>query len=244
MSNNNIVEITGNIFNSKCQTIVNTVNCYGVMGKGLALEFRLRYEQMYFQYKLFCEQGKIKPGILFLYNKSIPWVLNFPTKLHWKDPSKLEYIELGLEILLHTYEKKEIKSIAFPRLGTLNGGLLWGDVKNIMYEYLLRMDKMERIEIYHPSEYIDDLIIKDLERSIEEKGVDAFSKATKVSKAKILFLRELLINEKDFISPARLLSVKGLGERSVEKIIRYIINEKNDMIVSENNSVEQLKLLL
>ena len=85
-----IKEIKGNIFNSKCQALVNTVNCVGVMGKGIALECKLRFPGMFEKYKEFCDTKKIRPGILQLWKNSKPWVLNFPTKMHWKDPSKIE----------------------------------------------------------------------------------------------------------------------------------------------------------
>lgn len=154
-----IIEIQGDIFESKLQTIVNTVNCYGVMGKGIALEFRKRYPDMFEVYKKQCEDKLIKPGILYLYKKSTPWILNFPTKNHWRYPSKLEYIKIGLEKFSKTYEAKKIKSIAFPQLGTHNGGLNWHDVRKIMYEYLLPLDDLE-VEIYHYIRNEDKIIHK------------------------------------------------------------------------------------
>ena len=89
---NNIKIVRGNIFNTKAQTIVNTVNCVGVMGKGIALVFKLRYPLMFDIYKGFCKSKQIGIGKLWLYKgePEEPWVLNFPTKFHWKYPSKLE----------------------------------------------------------------------------------------------------------------------------------------------------------
>ena len=94
-----IKHINGNIFNSKCQTIVNTVNCVGVMGKGIALVHKLRYPKMYEEYKIHCKSKLIKTGTLWLYTKQekAPWILSFPTKFHWKYPSKMEWIEQGLQ---------------------------------------------------------------------------------------------------------------------------------------------------
>ena len=93
----NITIINGNIFNTKAQTIVNTVNCVGVMGKGIALVFKLRYPAMFDIYQDFCKQGLIGIGKLWIYKGDArdPWVLNFPTKTHWKLPSEYEYIEKG-----------------------------------------------------------------------------------------------------------------------------------------------------
>ena len=143
-----IKEITGNIFDSKCQTIVNTVNCMGVMGKGIALEYKKRFPQMYEQYKQFCDNGDIKPGYLWLWTKSTPWVLNFPTKQHWRYPSRIEYIEIGMKKFSEKYKKKNIVSIAFPEIGASLGGLRWEDVKKVMYKYLEPLQDL-KVEIYH-----------------------------------------------------------------------------------------------
>lgn len=114
----------GNIFESPAQTIVNTVNCKGVMGKGLALKFRKKYPEMYKEYRRACDQGKLKPGILLPPYKAseLRWILNFPTKNHWRFKSKLEYIESGLIYFSEKYKEWGINSIAFPRLGCQLGG--------------------------------------------------------------------------------------------------------------------------
>ena len=104
-----IKKIKGNIFNTSCQTLVNTVNCIGVMGKGIALECKLRFPPMFEKYKEYCEKKLIKPGSLQLWKESRPWILNFPTKLHWKDPSKIEYLEKGLEKFQKEYSNKKAK---------------------------------------------------------------------------------------------------------------------------------------
>ena len=135
----NITIVRGNIFNTKAQTIVNTVNCVGVMGKGIALVFKLRYPFMFDIYKGFCKSKHIGIGKLWLYKgePGEPWVLNFPTKFHWKYPSKIEYIELGLEKFVASYKEKGITSIAFPMLGTNNGGLSKEDIESYTGEKVL-----------------------------------------------------------------------------------------------------------
>ena len=130
-------EISGNIFNSSCQTIVNTVNCVGVMGKGIAIEYKLRYPDMFDTYFKLCERKLLKPGLLQLWTKSNPWILNFPTKFHWKYPSKLEYVELGLEKFHNIYLEKKISSIAFPLLGVNSGGLDQNSVVDLMTSTVL-----------------------------------------------------------------------------------------------------------
>jgi O-acetyl-ADP-ribose deacetylase (regulator of RNase III) len=131
-----MVTITsGNLFESKTQTLVNTVNCVGVMGKGIALEFKKRYPDMFTKYKTICDKGLLKTGNLWLY-KSDKWILNFPTKQHWKNDSKIEYLVAGLDKFISTYKEKGITSISFPLLGASNGGLDPVLVKELMVSKL------------------------------------------------------------------------------------------------------------
>lgn len=128
--------IEGDIFNSPAQVIVNTVNTVGVMGKGLALSFKNKYPQMFESYKKVCDKKLLKTGKLLLYYSPDHWILSFPTKEHWRNPSRLEYIEAGLIKFTNCYAQKNITSIAFPKLGCGNGELNWDDVKPIMEKYL------------------------------------------------------------------------------------------------------------
>lgn len=143
-----IVKI-GNMFESKCSTIVNTVNCVGVMGKGIALEFKKRYPAMYYDYVEKCDTGQVKPGKPFVYqNSDGTKILNFPTKDHWRSPSRLSYVIDGLDWFVENYESYGINSIAFPPLGCGNGGLTWSIVGPIMYSKLCNLPI--NIEIYAP----------------------------------------------------------------------------------------------
>lgn len=150
---NNVTIVNGNIFNTNAQTIVNTVNCVGVMGKGIALVFKLRYPQMFDIYHQYCAEHLIEIGKLWLYKgeDNAPWVLNFPTKTHWKLPSEYVYIEEGLRKFLATYKEKGITSIAFPLLGASNGGLNQDIVLDIMYKYLKECDIPVEIYQYDPN---------------------------------------------------------------------------------------------
>jgi O-acetyl-ADP-ribose deacetylase (regulator of RNase III) len=144
-----IVYKQGDLFNSNAQTIVNTVNCVGVMGKGIALTLKKKYPDMFKKYKDICDKKLLTPGKLYLYKKETPWILNFPTKDHWRNSSKIEYIEEGLIKFINTYKEKGITSIAFPLLGCANGGLNWDfQVKPIMEQYLSNLDITVEIWIY------------------------------------------------------------------------------------------------
>lgn len=132
-----ITYVRTNIFESRADVLVNTVNTVGVMGKGLAKEFKRIYPEMFESYQKFCEDGRLSVGKLQLYKTNNKWILNFPTKANWRSPSKLAYIEQGLQKFVTHYERLGIKSIAFPMLGCGNGGLSWEDeVKPLMEEYL------------------------------------------------------------------------------------------------------------
>lgn len=124
------------LFESSAQTLVNTVNCVGVMGKGIALAFKQREPQMFAAYKKICDQKLLTPGKLWLWRGNDHLTLNFPTKVHWKNPSKLEWIESGLRKFVESYKSLGITEISFPRLGCGNGGLDWDDVKPLMERYL------------------------------------------------------------------------------------------------------------
>ena len=138
----------GDLFESNCTTLVNTINCVGVMGKGIALEFKKRFPEMYNDYVAKCKLGKVNVGIPYLFVTEDKNILNFPTKLHWRSPSQLSYIIDGLDWFVENYEILGIKSIAFAPLGCGNGGLSWEIVGPLMYQKL--KDLPIDIEIYAP----------------------------------------------------------------------------------------------
>lgn len=141
--------VSGNLLDSDAQTLVNTVNCVGAMGKGIALEFRKRFPAMYADYAAKCRAGQVVLGRPYLYQPLFPpYVLNFPTKGHWRSPSRLADIEAGLDWLTRHYEEWGITSLAVPALGCGNGGLEWSAVEPVLYRYL---DKLTiPIELYPP----------------------------------------------------------------------------------------------
>ena len=140
---------TGNIFETECSTIVNAVNCVGVMGKGIALEFKKRYPDMFNEYVKLCRDGQVEPNKPYVYfDKSGIKILNFPTKNHWRTKSKLSYIVDGLDWFVENYLGYGIESIAFPALGCGNGGLSWKEVYSTMNEKLKPLPIY--IEIYSP----------------------------------------------------------------------------------------------
>ncbi len=141
--------LVGDIFQSKAHTIVNTVNCVGVMGKGIALEFKKRYPDMYEDYLVRCKRGEVRLGEPYIYVRDeTPWILNFPTKYHWRALAKSEDIIRGLEYLLSKYKSWGIKSIAIPPLGAGLGQLEWRIIGPVLYSFLSKMEIP--VELYAP----------------------------------------------------------------------------------------------
>ena len=132
-----ILYVQGDLFQSPAQVLVNTVNTVGVMGKGVALQFKRHFPEMFAKYSELCEKGDFNVGSLWLYKTPNKWVLNFPTKRHWRQPSRIEYVESGIKKFVETYSSMGIHSIAFPPLGCGNGQLDFrSQVQPLMEKYL------------------------------------------------------------------------------------------------------------
>src|SRR3954470_5321699 len=115
------IEPNQTVFEVPVQTIVNAVNCDGFMGKGLASEIKRRFPAVFTKYRRSCERGEIQIGKLQLVKTDRQWVVNFPTKDHWRGKSRVSYIEAGLKNFKATYKRRGITSAAFPALGCGNG---------------------------------------------------------------------------------------------------------------------------
>lgn len=146
----------GDMFDEPTEAIVNTVNCVGVMGKGVALEFKRRWPENFRAYKRLCDSGDLSPGKLFVFENGVlvgegyhRYLINFPTKLHWRAHSKLEFIEKGLDDLVRQVERLGIKSVALPPLGCGNGGLEWSDVRPIIVRKLAPLSDV-RFVVFAP----------------------------------------------------------------------------------------------
>lgn len=139
----------GDLFKSHAQTLVNTVNCVGVMGKGVALGFKKRFPAMFADYEARCRRGEVQLGRPYLYRRdTLPWVLNFPTKHHWRSVSRLTDIVEGLEYLEANHKAWGITSLAVPPLGCGNGQLDWEVVGPTLYRHLRRLEVP--VDLYAP----------------------------------------------------------------------------------------------
>ncbi|GAB4208018.1 MAG: macro domain-containing protein [Roseiflexaceae bacterium] len=128
-----IAHITGNLLEADVEALVNTVNTVGVMGKGIALQFRQAYPENYQIYQAACKRGEVVPGKMLVYEtnrlENPKYIINFPTKRHWKQKSQIQDIDAGLVSLVAEVRARNIHSIALPPLGCGNGGLEWNDVR-------------------------------------------------------------------------------------------------------------------
>ena len=150
----------GNIIDSDADALVNTVNCEGFMGKGIAYQFKLRYPVNNQEYIEACRNGKFYIGTVLAIKEENKVIINFPTKDKWRNPSKYEYIETGLDALIKILPDLNIDSIAIPPLGCGNGGLEWPKVRNILTEKLKPFENFIDITLYEPSHYYNNKVIK------------------------------------------------------------------------------------
>jgi len=220
-----IKKIKGNIFNTNCQTLVNTVNCIGVMGRGMALECKLRFPEMFIKYKDSCDKKLFKPGYLQIYKNSKPWILNFPTKIHWKDPSKIEYLEEGLKKFQDEYLNKNISSIAFPLLGASLGGLSEELVYETMTKYLEPLNNID-IEIYEYDYMVSDNLFDIFYNKVSEFTVDDYKLVLKLNKTAAENLKNA-IDGKSVKSMLGIQDVPQIGTKAIESIHNFIRDDKD-----------------
>ncbi|EOU1754765.1 macro domain-containing protein [Clostridium perfringens] len=240
-----ITYLDGTVFNAPAKTYVNTVNCAGIMGAGIALEFKLRYPEMFNDYVNKCQLKQMKVGIprIFEYNEDV-WIMNFPTKGHWRYPSKMIWIEEGLKYFVENYKKRNIESIAFPKLGTSNGGLEWKEVKVLMDKYLGDLD----IDVYICLDEKDEAegTEKEMLDKLNNVNINNLVDDMKVSKKQA----EIIISNLPYTRLWHLSKTSNIGVKTYEKVFQYLYkgtNEylnfiKKDKSGNEYIEIEQMKL--
>jgi O-acetyl-ADP-ribose deacetylase (regulator of RNase III) len=144
-----------NLINEDADAIVNTVNCVGVMGKGIALQFKNAFPKNYALYASACKRGELRPGRMFVFKTEglanpKKYIINFPTKEHWKGKSRLRDLDSGLTALADEVQRLEIRSIAIPALGCGNGGLDWDVVRPRIEQTFKTLPNVE-VRLYAPS---------------------------------------------------------------------------------------------
>ncbi|MDP1817966.1 MAG: macro domain-containing protein [Leadbetterella sp.] len=225
-----ITEIKGNVFESDCQVLVNPVNCVGVMGKGAALEFKKRFPTMYSAYVVMCEKKILKPGMLQLVKDEKKWILNFPTKNHWRFPSKIEYIEIGLKKFVEFYKTKNIRSIAFPKIGASAGGLEWLLVRSLIYKYLEPLDDLD-VEIYHYDPNAIDGLFNVLFQKIHLFEISDYKENLGIRSDQAILIYDAMRNDK-IKTMMDIQKIRGIGRKTIEKLYDFALDSNKKAITS------------
>lgn len=142
--------VRGNLFESHAEALVNTVNCVGIMGKGIAYQFRRAYPAYHEDYVRRCKQKEVRLGSVYSYRERGKVIVSFPTKQHWKSKSKLADVDAGLGALRSLIKSENLAVVAIPPLGCGNGGLAWADVKPLIQRHLGDLDDVE-IQVFEPA---------------------------------------------------------------------------------------------
>lgn len=140
------------LLNDSADALVNTVNCVGVMGKGIALDFKKKYPGNFTEYRQACQMRQIIPGRMFIHSTGLTqprYIINFPTKDYWRNPSRIDYVKNGLVDLINQIKQLGITSVAIPPLGCANGGLKWMDVKPLIEEACAEIPEVQ-VQAYEP----------------------------------------------------------------------------------------------
>jgi O-acetyl-ADP-ribose deacetylase (regulator of RNase III) len=145
--------VAGDIFDSKAESIVNAVNCVGVMGKGIALRFKNKYKDNFHVYQQACADGTLIPGKVLVVPTGTQcnpkYIINFPTKKHWRGKSKIEYIRAGLDSLVSEMNRLSIESVAIPAIGCGHGGLDWRDVRPLIENVFVKFPGLSAV-VFEP----------------------------------------------------------------------------------------------
>jgi O-acetyl-ADP-ribose deacetylase (regulator of RNase III) len=143
----------GDLFQDRAQALVNPVNCVGIMGKGIALQFKEKFPDNFREYAQACRRKRVQPGRMFVFNTYRPevhrYIINFPTKRHWRDSSRIEDIKAGTLALAGEIRDRRIESVAIPALGSGLGGLDWDRIRPILESGLRGLENV-RITVYEP----------------------------------------------------------------------------------------------
>jgi O-acetyl-ADP-ribose deacetylase (regulator of RNase III) len=237
-------EITGNIFNSKASTLVNTVNCVGAMGKGIALEFRRRFPEMFKIYQQDCIEKKLQPGRIYSYQQPGVLILNFAIKDNWKYPSKIEWVDSCLKQFVTGYRQKDIRSIAFPWMGAMNGNIPLEKIQATTRKYLQNLPDID-VEVFGFDPDASDPLFEVLKRIaclgepllfLEQSGLQRKSFEIIMSAVKSAKVNSL----------ARLVESGIVGDTSLDKLYIFLSNNqdilKKEPMIDSNPETKQLTL--
>ncbi len=217
-----ITYVVGDLFQSPARVLVNTVNTVGIMGKGIAKDFKKIYPEMFEKYQVLCEKKQFDIGQLWLYKTDHKWILNFPTKKHWRHPSKVEYIEAGLKKIIASYEEKGITSISFPMLGCGNGELDWeSQVRPLMESYLNKIPIDIYVHLYRKDPF-----------EVEQRNIDEIKKWLRSEPESLAFVEVLEDIQELFMRQHAFSTLDGKIEFNAE----YVNNPEKGLLIRNQNT--------
>jgi O-acetyl-ADP-ribose deacetylase (regulator of RNase III) len=153
----------GDLLKQNAEALVNAVNCVGVMGRGIALQFRKAFPENFKIYEAACKRGEVKPGEMLVFDThqvtNPRYIINFPTKRHWRDQSRITDIESGLEVLVEEVHDRGISSIAVPALGCGLGGLKWSEVRPRIEKAFAKVPDVQ-VWLFEPEEMKSSVVDK------------------------------------------------------------------------------------
>lgn len=227
-----IIYYKGTVFNSGAEALVNTVNCVGFMGGGIALEYKLRYPEMFEDYAEKCKRKQIQTGKVdyYKYPDGVT-IVNFPTKYHFKYPSQLSWIRQGLADFLLTYKQQGFSSVAFPKLGCGKGNLDWNEVKPVMEKMLGQVD----IDVYICLDEVP------AAQGVEKQMLDAFEAMTVDDISQVIKLnakqKSALENSRPYRRFYEIALTGSIGKTTYERLFTYFYKIKQ----IESKDEEQIK---
>jgi O-acetyl-ADP-ribose deacetylase (regulator of RNase III) len=241
----------GDMFDVEADVRVNTVNCVGVMGAGVALAFKKRYPDMFLDYKKACDAGQVSPGNMYVWHSQAnDWVINFPTKRHWREKSRYDDILSGLDALFNYLKKHVGVRVALPALGCGNGGLDWSRVKPMIEEKLQSLDA--EIFVFEPSDSLklgQKVFEKSHDKTMRElvdMGFQPFNFPNEIDVGENLFVQikgnaELLANRWVAILISREIGAKEYAALiSIAKQLSLASNPPTIALVYQNSGAEEI----
>lgn len=209
------------------------------MGAGMALECRLRYPAMFEQYARLCASGQITIGKLWIYKTPERWILNFPTKKHWRYPSKLEYLHLGLQKFMETYQARGIRSIAFPMLGASNGGIAADESLLLMRQYLGACSIP--VEVYQYDPCATDDVFDGFKAAFLQGADEAIAAQSGLRLDAVRRVRQAL-GDPQLCQLSQLALVRGIGDKTLEKSFAFMARAAQSGARGDASPVQQASL--
>ena len=219
-------EVTGNLFASNAMALVNTVNCVGAMGKGIALEFRRRFPEMFRQYQIDCDKKILVPGRIYSYMSKDRLILNFAIKDNWKYPSKIQWIEACLKQFAAHYQKKGIDTIAFPWMGAENGGIPLEIIQAVMRKHLQPLEGIE-IEVYTFDPIAYDPLFEQLQKITFSEDPDKYQTESGVQRK---FYSQIIeaVRGKTARGMSEISRIKGIGKTTIDHLYVFLTQQLED----------------